>query len=524
MGIVIFALFVSIAFTVSFESVSANKITSNSLEVSETLTIPIDGTSQPYLGSIQYSTSENSVQVYDGSTWVNVGENSTAPVADGTEPGLISGLNDPISNITVFQNSFTGGITLVTDETSFNNATASAAEGGIIRFSNSISFTSPVTIPDKMLWIDLNTFSMSVPVQTTFSITCQQTNKSIYFSNGTIQYNPSGNAGSSSAILRAINCNLVLNNLTIIFGEYAASFGGTGGQRMTFYASNSTFSMTKVRSSNNNIYGTFIVGGSVTADSYTYLKGCTFNTFPGETYLNVATERFILRGVMRVTAPIPEGSFMMTGCTVNPAHRMQSVFYTDILSYTPTTRGNYKILMDSNTIGDAGEREQLVLLIGANPLNGFESIWMVENIFLRMDSNKGVMYIDSTSGGSTDVYWIDNTIPVMKTVDPVVFTNSVYARVGTDVTVTTGSEHKFTPGYVIGIGSSTGGLSDGAYIVQTVVSPTQFTLIDTVSGDVSGTTSVFDSYATSLRKFVSKDGFVRGPTTITRTYLKKYIL
>lgn len=226
---------------------------------------------------------------------------------------------------------------------------------------------------------------------------------------------------------------------------------------------------------------------------------------------------------MRVSGAIPEGSLVMTGCTIDPAHRMQAIFYADILPYTPTSRGNYKILMDSNTIGDAGEREQLVLLVGTNPLNGFEYIWMVENTFERMDSNKGIMYVDSSSGGSTEVYWVDNTIPTMKTVDPIVFEGSTYDRVGTEVMVTTGAAHAFTPGYVIFIGSSVGGLSNGSYIVQTVPSPTQFTIIDTVSGDVSGTATVFDSYATSLRKIVSKDGFVRGPSTISRVYLKKHI-
>lgn len=528
LGIVIFVLFVSFLFSVSFENVIARKIIATTLEVSDKLTIPVDGSSDPSLGSIQYSTVEESVQVYDGEDWVNIGGgggggNNGDVVLEGTETGLISGLNDPIPDFTVFQSSFSGGINLVSDETSFNSATASANENGIIRLSGNISFASTVTIPNKALWIDLNTFSISVPVQTTFSIVCQHVNKTIYFSNGTIQYNPTGTAGSSSAILRAINCNLVINNTTVIHGEYAASIAGTGGNRMTFYATNSTFSITKARSSNNNTYGSFLFGGSVTADSYTYLKGCTFGTVPGETYLNSATDRYTLRGVMRVVGAIPEGALAMTGCTIDPAHRIQAVFYADVLSYTPTTRGNYKILMDSNTIGDAGEREQLVLLIGTNPLNGFESIWMVENIFERMDSNKGIMYIDSSSGGSADVYWIDNTIPTMKTVSPIVFADSVYDRIGTTVTVTTGTAHGFTPGYVIVIGTSVGGLSNGTYIVQTVPSPTQFTIIDTVSGDVSGTTTVFDSYATSLRKIVSKDGFVRGPSTISRVYLKKYI-
>jgi hypothetical protein len=473
------------------------------------------------------------MQIYNGAEWVNVGtaDNGTddgtdngmdEPILEGTELGLISGLNDPIPNFTSFQNSFNGGVTLVSNDTEFNNATAAANENGIIRLTSNISFASLVTIPNKSLWIDLNTFSISVPVQTTFSIICQQVDKTIYFSNGTIQYNPTGTAGSSSAIIRAINCNLVIFNTIIIYGEYAASFLGSGGSRMTFYSANSTYSITKARSTNNNTYGVFLFGGSVTSDSYTYLRGCIFDTVSGETYLNSATDRYIMRGVMRVVAAIPEGALVMTGCTINPAHRVQAVFYADVLSYTPTSRGNYKILMDSNNIGDAGEREQLIILIGTNPLNGFSSIWMVENTFDRMDSNKGIMYVDSTSGGSTDVYWIDNTIPEMKSVDPIVFTDVSYTRVGTDVTINTGSEHSFTPGYVIVIGSSVGGLTNGTYIIQTVTSPTEFTIIDTVSGDVSGTTTVFDTYATSLRKFVSKDGFVRGPSGITRTYLKRY--
>ena len=80
----------------------------------------------------------------------------------------------------------------------------------------------------------------------------------------------------------------------------------------------------------------------------------------------------------------------------------------------------------------------------------------------------------------------------------------------------------FTQGYDIATSGSTGGLTNGTFIIQSIISGTQFTIQDSVVGVTSGTVTVVDNYATSLRKLISKDGFVRGPSTITSAYLQKY--
>jgi hypothetical protein len=486
------------------------------LRVIDNLTVPVDASSNPTQGSLRYNSLLSQMEVYDGADWVAIASKDLST----TELGLINTINDPIPNLITFQNTFNGGTILVSDETTFNNATAAANENGIVRLSGNITFSSAVTIPNKRLWIDLNSFTISVPIQTVNSIICQQSSKTIYFANGTIQYTASGTTGSSSSVIGASGCELVMTGLTIIHAEYAATFSGVGTP-MTFYSANSTFTFTKVRSSNNNTYAAFLFVGTDQPNSNIFIKTCTFNSLASETYLNSSTERHRMIGVIRVSAAITAGSCTITGCTINPAHRVQTVFYSEVNTYTPTTRGNFKLVLNANTIGDAGDREQLALLIGSNPLNGYSSIWMVENVFQRMDSNKGILYVDGTSGGNTDVYWIDNTIPPMKSVDPIVFLNVPYSRVGNIATITTSTPHGFVTGYVITTAGSTGGLSSGSLIVQSIISPTQFTVQDTVSGDTTGTTTVIDSYATSLRKLVSKDGFVRGPSTITSTYLRR---
>ena len=201
---------------------------------------------------------------------------------------------------------------------------------------------------------------------------------------------------------------------------------------------------------------------------------------------------------------------------------MQAVFYSDVFSSTGT-RGTFRLRIDKNTIGSAGEREQLIVLSGYKPLNCFGSIYILENTFQRMDSNKGIMYLDNNNGGSTDVYIFNNTVPTMKSVFPITFA-ATYTRSGTTVNVVTPTPHNFTTFYAVTISGSVGGLSNGSYKVQTIVSPTEFTITDAVSGSASGTTTVADPYASSpsIRKLVSKDGYVRGPSTMSTAYLQKY--
>lgn len=110
----------------------------------------------------------------------------------------------------------------------------------------------------------------------------------------------------------------------------------------------------------------------------------------------------------------------------------------------------------------------------------------------------------------------------MKSVAAISFASTYTRDSGSTVNVITPSAHNFTVGYIVTISGSAGGLSNATYIVQTIVSPTEFTIIDTVSGVATGTTTVTDNYASSVRQLVSKDGYVRGPTTLTSAYLQRY--
>lgn len=493
---------------------------SESLTIEEILQVPIDFEGTVQEGAVQFSTETNSLQVYkDSDGWVEVG-GGKIPIAE-TVPDLVEGVDDPL-NVTTFQASFSGGTVTVNSEATFNSATAAAVENTRIQFTSNITFSSTVTIPNKSLWIDLNSFTMTVPMAAGSAIICQQSAKNIYFSNGTIQY-ASGTAGSSSALISATNCFLVIRDTTLLHGEYAVLITGNSGNRLTFYTSGSTYTMVKARSSNNNTYGPIGLFGMVTDDSYIYLRGCTFDTLDGDTYLTVATDRYIMRGVVRCSNGTHlAGSCTITGCTINPGHNVQAVFYSDIFSNTGV-RGSFRLRIDKNTIGDAGTREQLIILFGFKPLNCFNSIYIVENVFERTNSNKGIMYVDGVSGGSTDVFIFNNTIPTMKSIQPIVL-ESTYTREGNVVNVVTPSPHLFTPGYLITFGGSVGGLSNGAYIVQSVVSATEFTTLDAASGSATGTTTVVDNYASSLRRFISKDGIVRGPTSLTSAYLQNYTI
>ena len=501
-------------------TIEENLEVKGSVTIEEVLQIPVDYAGIVQEGAIQFSTDTNSLQVYKESDgWVEVGSGAAIPIAE-TEPGLVGGVDDPL-NVTTFQNSFNGGTTTVNSEATFNSATAAAAENAIIRLTSDITCASTLTIPNKGLWIDLNGFTLTVPVSAAASIVCQQNAKNIYFSNGVIQYASTGTAGSSSALISVSNCFLTIRNATILHGEYAVLITGTAGNRLTFYTSGSTYTIVKARSSNNNVYGPIGLFGMATNDSYIYARNCTFDTLVGDTFLNTATDRYTVRGIVRcINSTHLVGSCTLTGCIINPAHRLQAVFYSDVFS-TVGARGTFRLNMDRNTIGPAGVVEQLIILIGFKPLNCFESIYIMENTFERMDSNKGIMYVDATSGGSTDVFIFNNTIPPMKSVSGIAF-ESTYIREGNTVNVITPSPHNFTVGYDVTLGGSVGGLSNGAYIIQTIVSPTEFTIIDSVSGSATGTTTVVDNYATSTRKFVSKDGIVRGPSTLTSAYLQKY--
>jgi hypothetical protein len=112
----------------------------------------------------------------------------------------------------------------------------------------------------------------------------------------------------------------------------------------------------------------------------------------------------------------------------------------------------------------------------------------------------------------------------MKSVQPIFFLNSTYSRTGNIITIDTLTPNPFTIGYPITTINSPLGLENRTYLIDTIINNTTFTIIDNVSGDISGTTTIIDTLENNVRKIISNDenGFVRGESSIIKTYLQKY--
>lgn len=420
-------------------------LSTSTLTASSLLQIPVDSElSSATSGALYFNTSTDSLYVRKSGEWDEVG--GKIPIAE-TLPDLISGADEPV-NITTLTASFSGTTRTCNSEATLLSALAACVDNDKVQLTSNITITTtPLTIPNTTILLDLNTYTLNIPAVTTFSIVCSQSGKSLLVQNGTI--NQTGTAGSSSSVFSNTNGFLYFNNVVINHGEVAISITGSSSNRMILYCLGCTFHYIKLGQT-ANVYRTISVGGSVTDSSFVYLKNCTV-----ETDANIDGGEN-LRGLIAFTSCPTNGSLTITNCSVNPAHRMQSLIYMDSFP-TTAVRNPYSMMIDHNTIGDAGVREQLLIMISGSvrkPLTNFDSIWFIENVLDRADSNKGLFYIDTTSGygGSTDVYIFKNEYPTLKTVD-------------------------------------------------------------VISGD---------PYASTLRKLVSKDGFVRGPTTLTSAYLQKY--
>lgn len=425
--------------------VITTNISCSSLISSSLLQVPVDSElSSASSGALYFNTTTDSLYVKKSGEWDEVG--GKIPIAE-TMPDLISGADEPV-NITSLAASFTGTTRTCNSEATLLSALAACVDNDKVQLTSNITITTtPLTIPNTTILLDLNTYTLNVPAVTTFSIVCSQTGKSLLVQNGTI--NQTGTAGSSSSVFSNTNGFLYFNNVVINHGEVAISSTGSSSNRMILYCLNCTFHYIKLGQT-ANVYRIISIGGSVTDNSFVYIKNCTV-----ETDANIDGGEN-LRGFIAFTTCPTNGSLTITNCNINPAHRMQSLVYMDSFP-TTAVRNPYSIMFDHNTIGDAGVREQLLIMISGStrrPLSNFDSIWFIENTINRADSNKGLFYIDTSSGygGSTDVYIFKNTYPTLKSVD-------------------------------------------------------------VIAGD---------TYASTLRKLVSKDGFVRGPTTLTSAYLQKY--
>lgn len=454
----IFGAYLGIALTavyaarsdVSLNSLTSNTIVSSDISVatinsSSLLQIPVDVSSATATeGALYFNTSSDSLYVFKSSGWEEAG--GKIPIAE-TMPDLVSGADEPV-NITTLTASFAGTTRTCNSEATLLSALAACVDGDKVQFTSNITIaTTPLTIPNTSILLDLNTYTLNIPAVTTNSIVCSQSGKSLLVQNGTV--NQTGTAGSSSTIFSNTNGFLYFNNVVLNHGEFAISITGSSSNRMLLYCLGCTFHYTKLGQTANT-YRTISVGGSVTDNSFVYLKNCIVesdaNIDGGEN----------LRGLVYYTTCPTNGSLTITNCTIDPAHRMQSLIYMDNFP-TTAVRNPFSIMIDHNTIGDAGVREQLLLMISGStrkPMSNFDSIWFIENTLERADSNKGLFYIDTSSGygGSTDVYIFKNVYPTLKSVD-------------------------------------------------------------VISGD---------PFASTLRKLVSKDGFVRGPTSLSSAYLQKY--
>lgn len=101
-----------------------------------------------------------------------------------------------------------------------------------------------------------------------------------------------------------------------------------------------------------------------------------------------------------------------------------------------------------------------------------------------VDVGKGTL-VSKTSGKIHigDIASVDNELPI--------FSSSSYIRDGNIITVITVSAHGFMVGTVVVFTDSTGGIRDGSYVVNGIISSTRFTVLDSETGSIGGTTDIY---------------------------------
>lgn len=387
----------------------------DNLVVNTSMQIPVDSTPGSVTdGALQYSTTTNSLQVFKSSDgWVEVG--GKIPIAE-TNTTFVESVDSP--DISLLRSTYTGANIAVTSEATFNSAVAGASAGDTISFANDITFTAATSIT-KRLRINLNGFTMFLPVQTTYSLLVNVGLLDVLIEGGTIRYTPGSAPGSSATLISCISGSQVyIHNCILRYGEFCIGTGSTTltttlyvGDSQLIYEGNAILGQ-----SASNSFRTISVSGMSTRQSYVYVNNCNVIS---EGQGGTETQRLIFC----LNQPTTSGSIVVTGCTINPAHRLQALVFYE--ATTNNVRTDHRLFIDSNTIGNAGLRNQLALIFQGTrqSLNSFDSLWFIENTVERVDDDKGLFYIDTefstgsggsqAKAGSADVYIFNNTYPAL---------------------------------------------------------------------------------------------------------------
>ena len=389
------------------------------LSVTNSLQIPVDSTATVTQGALQYSTTTNSLQVYKtGDGWVDVGAGAgdelTIPIAE-TNTTLVGSVDTPV-DLVVLNATFNGTVRNVASELEFNNQIAAASDNDVINLTGNITFAS-VTSITKRLKINLNGFTIFLPIQTTHSMLINVAAKDVYITGGTIRYTVGSAPGSSAILISCIGGSQVyFHDCVLRYGEFCI-FTGSNSLKTTLYVGDSQLIYEGngiLGQSGSNSFRTIGLQGMVTRDSYVYVTNCSiFSDGQGGSEVQ--------RVVFCFNQLTPSGSITVTGCSINPAHRLQAVVFYE--ATTNNVRGDHRLFIDSNNIGTAGLRNQLAIVIQTirQSLNSFDSAFFLENTVERLDDDKGLFFIDTefstgsggsqAKAGSTDVYIFNNTHP-----------------------------------------------------------------------------------------------------------------
>lgn len=394
-------------------SVSGNLSVENYAKVAGMLTLPVDksGTiSAPLTGSIEYDTASENLLAYNGTEWKQL---STPSIHAETVESLVTGANTPIIP-SVFDASYNGTVRNVGDEASLISALSIAADNDVINFTATITLTATLTVPDRRLKFNLGSFALQGPTSLNTLVSYVSNTKELYFSNGTIRYSSGTTSSIGVLVVGSAGAKLFFIGTTLVYGEFAVSLTNAGDPSLVprLFMEMCTITYDGAVGGASNSHRAIFING-MSAGSYVYLNTCVVNSVNADDSHRL---RFIN------TAGVTDaGDITITNCNINPANRLQAVVFYE--ASLPPSRGTHKLMMDKNTVGNAGERNQLCLIFAGGAqtqvLNSFEAIWFVENNVARLDDDKGLLYIDTSfagsayeaHAGSADVYVVKNTYP-----------------------------------------------------------------------------------------------------------------
>ena len=390
-------------------------LTSTNLVVNNSFGLPVDksgSVATPVTGMIEYDTTAETLLAYNGSEWKEV---SGASIHAETVESLVTGVNTPLLGF-VFDSTYNGTVRNVSDETTLVNALTAAVDNDVINFTATITLTATLTIPDKRLKFELGSFALQGPTSLTPLATYASSTKELLFSNGTIRYSSGTTTSVGNLVSGNAGAKLFFRGTALVYGELAISITNGANPSLVprLFMDSCIITYDGAVGGAGNSHRAISVNG-LSDGSYVYLNTCVFNSVN-------ADDSHRLR-LIQTSGTTNAGDITITNCNINPANRLQAVVFYE--ASLPQTRGTHKLMMDKNTIGNAGERNQLCLLFAGGSqtqiLNSFEAIWFVENNIQRQDDDKGLFYIDTSSAGvgynesagSTDVYTVKNTYPTL---------------------------------------------------------------------------------------------------------------